>query len=304
MKEASCPLVFEGLEKRYPDITVGPVSLSVPQGMVLGLIGANGAGKTTLIRSALGLVRLTGGRVLLFGEDPKDLSAAELIALKQHIASVCAVCPYPEDYTAEDIVRLYQSLYPTFDAPYVHELLERFELKSGTKGLARLTIKSLSRGQGMKLQIALALASGAELLLLDEPTAGLDPIIRTEVLACLREHLAKAPETSILISSHITSDLESFADRIVLMDKGQIVFEEDADVLEERFALLALRTSDFEEKRGTLKEAGAARYLREGGHLLVLVEDRKRFTHTFPNLALEPLSLDALLRLAVKGKEI
>lgn len=91
MKEA--PLAFDGFAKSYPNLDIGPVSISVPQSMVLGLIGANGAGKTTLIRAALGLVKPTEGRVLLFGQDPKALSAAELIALKQHVASVCAVCP-------------------------------------------------------------------------------------------------------------------------------------------------------------------------------------------------------------------
>jgi ABC-2 type transport system ATP-binding protein len=272
--------------------------------MVLGLIGANGAGKTALIRAALGLVKPTEGRVLLFGQDPKALSAAELIALKQHVASVCAVCPYPEEYTAGDIVRIEHGLYPAFDLAYLEELLERFELAQNARALSRITAKSLSRGQGMKLQIALALASGATLLLLDEPTAGLDPVVRDEVLSVLREHLAKAPDTSILISSHITSDLESLADRTLIMDAGKLVFAEDSDVLEERFATLALRASDFEERKGALREAGATRCLHEGGHLLLLIEDRKRFARAFPDLALDTLTLDALLRLAVKGEEI
>lgn len=99
MKEA--PLAFDGFAKSYPSLDIGPVSISVPQGMVLGLIGANGAGKTTLIRAALGLVKPTEGRVLLFGQDPKALSAAELIALKQHVASVCAVCPIPRNTPQE-----------------------------------------------------------------------------------------------------------------------------------------------------------------------------------------------------------
>ena len=294
------PLAYEGRAKRYPALTVGPVSISVPQGMVLGLIGANGAGKTTSIRAAIGLVKPAEG----IGQDPKALSAAELIALKQHVASACAICPYPEEYTAGDIVRIEHGLYPAFDLAYLEELLERFELAQNVRALSGITAKSLSCGQGMKLQIALALASGATLLLLDEPTAGLDPVVRDEALSVLREHLAKTPDTFILISSHITSGLESLADRILLMDAGKLIFAEDADVLEKRFATLALRASDFEERKDTLREAGATRCLHEGRHLLLLIEDRKRFARAFPDLALDTLALDALLRLAVKGEEI
>lgn len=202
-----------------------------------------------------------GGESPPFGQDPKALSAAELIALKQHVASACAVCPYPEEYTAGDIVRIEHGLYPAFNLAYLEELLEKFELAQNVRALSGITAKSLSRGQGMKLQIALALASGATLLLLDEPTAGLDPVVRDEALSVLREHLAKTPDTFILISSHITSGLESLADRILLMDAGKLIFAEDADVLEKRFATLALRASDFEERKDALREAGATRCL-------------------------------------------
>ena len=123
--------------------------------MVLGLIGANGAGKTTSIRAAIGLVKPAEG----IGQDPKALSAAELIALKQHVASACAICPYPEEYTAGDIVRIEHCLYPAFNLAYLEELLERFELAQNVRALSGITAKSLSRGQGMKLQIALALSS-------------------------------------------------------------------------------------------------------------------------------------------------
>ena len=107
--------------------------------MVLGLIGANGAGKTTSIRAAIGLVKPAEG----IGQDPKDLSAAELIALKQHFASACAVCPYPEEYTAGDIVRIEHCLYPAFNLAYLEELLERFELAQNVRALSGITAKSL-----------------------------------------------------------------------------------------------------------------------------------------------------------------
>ncbi|WP_165443619.1 ABC transporter ATP-binding protein [Olsenella sp. Marseille-P4559] len=304
MSTTSASLAFDRLVKRYSGFTAGPITLDVPKGTVCGLIGQNGAGKTTLIRSALGLVRPDSGRIFLFGRNPAEAPSQETLALKQRVASVAAVCPYPGEYTTEDIVRVECGLYPCFDIAYFDALLGRFGLAEKDRDFRHASIKAFSRGQGMQLQIALALATGTELLLLDEPTAGLDPVVREEVLCALREHLAQAPETSVLISSHITSDLESLADRILLMDKGLICFAEDADVLEERFATLAMRTADFEQERGALREAGVTRCLAEGGHVLLLVEDRRRLERAFPSLSLDTLSLDVLLRLAVKGEDL
>lgn len=302
---AAAPLAVIGLEKRYAGFVLGPVTFSVPEGMVAGLVGRNGAGKTTIMRSVLGLTKPDGGTISLFGQDISALSAEEALPLRQRIASVSAICPYPEVYAAGDIARIYEGLYPRFDRSYLRELLERMAAGHGTGAdVAASPIKSLSRGQGMKLQIALALATHAELLVLDEPTAGLDPIVRQETLDILRAHLAAFPETSILVSSHITTDLEGLADRIILIEEGRICLAQDADVLEERYASLLVHGFVFEEQRRAFREAGATKFIEEGGHVQLLIEDAPRFARTFPDMAAEPISLDALMRLAVKGADL
>lgn len=302
---APAPLAVTGLEKRYAGFALGPVTFTVPGGMVAGLVGRNGAGKTTIMRSVLGLTKPDGGTVSLFGQDVSALSPKEALPLRQQVASVWAVCPYPEVYAAGDIARIFEGLYPRFDRRYLAELLERMAAGHGTgTDVATSPIKSLSRGQGMKLQIALALATHAELLVLDEPTAGLDPIVRQEVLDILRAHLAAFPDTSILISSHITTDLEGLADRIILIEDGRICLAVDADVLEERYAKLLVHSFVFEERRRAFREAGATRYIEEGGHVQLLIEDAPRFARTFPDMAPEPITLDALMRLVVKGADL
>ena len=201
------------------------VSLAVAGGEVVGFVGANGAGKTTTIRAALGLVRVDSGSIGLFGTPfGADADDAAQRDVRSRVGVVLDSCPFPRDHTVSQVAACVACVYPLWDQA-------RFDALIAQAGIAPKTrVRDLSRGMGMKLQLAMALSHGAELLVLDEATAGLDPIARDEVLDMLRAFASEGvdgegPEHAVLLSSHITSDLERIADRVVAIDGGRIVFD-------------------------------------------------------------------------------
>ena len=194
------------------------VNLAVAPGEIVGFVGANGAGKTTTIRAALGLIKLDAGELRLFGE-PFGPNAPDSIQrrVRSRIGVVFDTCPYPAEFTIAQVERCVAPAFPDWDKAQFWRLAEQFSLSRKAK------VKELSRGMGMKLQLAVALSHNADLLVLDEATAGLDPIARDETLTILREFTAQESH-GVLFSSHITSDLDRIADRIVGIHGGRIIF--------------------------------------------------------------------------------
>ena len=188
-------------------------------GQIVGFVGANGAGKTTAIRAALGLIKLDAGEVHLFGQrcgaDAPDESQRHL---RSRVGLVLDTCPFPSTLKVGQIEALVGPAYPTWDRETFAGFINRFGLDPKTK------VKDLSRGMGMKLQLACALSHDAKLLVLDEATAGLDPMAREELLDELLAFVADG-QRSVLLSSHITSDLDRAADRVICIDNGSIVFD-------------------------------------------------------------------------------
>lgn len=220
---------FEGVGKRYPHFSLENLNLSLPTGTVMGFIGPNGAGKSTTIRILMGLVHQDRGRVRVLGHAmPADQSFA-----KFHLG-----------YASEDL-RLYgsatlawhmnfvKSIYPTWDQGYADTLVKRFDLKPAQK------VKGLSHGQRVKAALLLVLARRPQLLVLDEPTTGLDPVARHEVLGALMEVLADDRRT-ILFSSHNTQDVEAISDRITFIDRGKIIDSDDKEHFLDRWRRLRL----------------------------------------------------------------
>ena len=195
------------------------VSLAVAPGEIVGFVGANGAGKTTMIRVTLGLQHIGAGEVKLFGE-PFGADASDRVqrAVRSRIGVVLDACPFPSELRVSQVVTCLRPAFSQWDDSLFGGLIARFGINSNTK------MKELSRGMGMKLQIAVALSHGADLLLLDEATAGLDPLARDEILDMLQEFVGDG-ERGVLLSSHITSDLERVADRVVGIDAGRIIFD-------------------------------------------------------------------------------
>jgi ABC-2 type transport system ATP-binding protein len=220
---------FEGVRKVYPHFTLDDINFELPTGSIMGFIGANGAGKSTTIRILMGLVHQDRGTVEVLG----NAMPAQQVAAKQDLG-----------YVSEDL-RLYgaatlawhmgfiRSIYPSWDAPYAESLLRRFDLKPQQK------IKGLSHGQRVKAALLLVLARRPRLLVLDEPTTGLDPVARHEVLGELMEVLADERRT-ILFSSHNTLDVEQISDQITFIDRGRIIDSGDKESYLDRWRRLRL----------------------------------------------------------------
>lgn len=294
--EQAVDLRIKGVRKSYGDFSLRDVSFDVPAGAIVGLIGQNGAGKTTIMKAVLGSIALDGGSIELFGKDPATLNEQELAALKARVGYVSAVTAYPTMMTVRQIERFYELAYPAFDRALFDEMCAKLSLDAFDK-----PVKDLSRGMGMKAQLACVIASGAELLVLDEPTAGLDPIVREEVLDVLRSWM-NAEGRSILISSHITSDLEHLADYIVLIDNGAILLDCTSDEIAEK-GVASLRAGELEQLLADGAYApGTLRVLKRELSYAVLVPDRRCFAQAYPEFAIDPAGIDDIMALLVKGE--
>ena len=220
-------LQVKDLCKKYEDFALDHVSFTLPRGCIMGFIGENGAGKSTTMKAILNLIRRDEGDIQIFGKD----NIQNELEVKEKIGVVFDTMNLPEMLRAQDVGKMMRSLYRQWDPAKYAQYLEQFELP------AKKTIKDFSRGMKMKLSIATAMSHHPQLLILDEPTSGLDPLVRDEILDMFLEFL-QDENRSILLSSHITSDLDKIADTIALMDNGRLLFHEEKDVLRETFALI------------------------------------------------------------------
>ena len=293
-----CDLRVRGARKAYDDVTaLSDVTLDVPRGSVVGLIGRNGAGKTTLMKAILGATLLDGGSIELFGQDVDALSSTELAHLRERVAYVSATIAYPAGMRTTNVATMYQLAYPSFD-------LREYERLCSVMGLdaPNRKVSELSRGMGMKLQLACALATGADLLILDEPTAGLDPVVREEVLDVLRNWM-EGDSHSMLISSHITSDLEHLADYLVMIEEGAVVLQCESDTVGEVMGIANLRSEELDRVLADGFLAGSPiRVLRRDLSWWLLVPDRAAFLRAYPGYVCERPTIDDVMTIIVKGE--
>jgi len=220
-------LDVRAVSKNYGSFALRDVSFSIPKGYIMGLIGPNGAGKTTLIHLILNLLRRDSGEILVFGMD----NIADDSAIKQQVGVVFDSVPYVEDWKVKDVGKAMSLFYDGWNQSRFLELAEKFRLDMGKK------VKELSRGMQTKLMLACALAHEAKLLILDEPTSGMDPVARDELMDMLRQYIADG-EKSVLFSTHITSDLERAADFITYIRNGQLFFTGPTDEFLDEWRLL------------------------------------------------------------------
>lgn len=215
------------VSRTYPKFSLRDITFSVPSGSVVGFIGENGAGKSTTIKAILGLIRPDGGSVTVLGKNSRELPAE----LKEKIGVVFDGLSFPESLNVKQLDKVMSGIYKSWDSDKFFGYMTRFELPLDKK------FKAFSRGMVMRLSIAAALSHNPQILILDEPTSGLDPVMRSEILDIFLEFMQDEAH-SILISTHITSDLEHIADYICLIHKGEIVLTEERDKMLERHRIL------------------------------------------------------------------
>lgn len=220
-------ITITNVNKTYEGFKLANANVTLPQGCIMGLIGENGAGKSTLIKLILDLIKRDSGEIRVLGCDNLRASGA----LKERIGVVFDECFFPENLNAKQIGTILKNIYRHWDEAAFQRHIANFELPQ-TKA-----VKEFSRGMKMKLSIAAALSHGAELLILDEAASGLDPMAREEILDLLRDFIQDETH-SVLISSHIISDLEKVCDYITFIHKGEIVFSEEKDLIKERYRLV------------------------------------------------------------------
>lgn len=271
---------LKGLKKSFPDFTLGPVDLAVPEGTILGLIGENGAGKSTTIKLMLGLLRTDGGSITILGQDAKKLD-------KNEIGVVLDEPGFPSLLNAKEIRSFLKDIYRNWDDAAWQDYMHRFELPQEKK------FSEFSKGMKMKFAIAAAMSHHARLLILDEPTSGLDPVVRDEVVSILSE-FTREPDHSVLLSSHIVSDLEKLCDYIAFLHKGQLLLNEEKDALYEEYGLLRC---DLETLRTLDPNAIIGKKETPYGAEVILRREAAG------NLTLSPIGIEELFVFMVKGGE-
>lgn len=227
---------ISGLTKKYDGFTLDNISFKVPKGSIMGFIGQNGAGKTTTIRALLNIIKRDSGTIRMLGLD----NVEHEYEIKEQISAVFDELPFHEDFNAKQMSVVLGSVYKDWNNGKYKEYLDRFGLPERKK------IKQFSKGMKMKLQIAAALSHNAKLLIMDEATTGLDPVVRNEILDIFREYL-QDETNSILMSSHITSDLEKIADSVSLIDKGRLLVSGYKDEILDNHGLLKCSKADYKD---------------------------------------------------------
>ena len=227
---------IKGLTKSYKDFTLRDINLTLPEGTIMGLVGENGAGKSTTIKLIMNALSRDSGTVSVLGVDNRDASFREV---KEDIGVVLDEAYFPEVLTAKNVGSIMKNTYRSWSEQTYNNYLQKLALPVDKQ------FKDFSRGMKMKLAIAVALSHSPRLLLLDEATGGLDPMMRDEMLDVFND-FTRDETHSILISSHIVSDLEKICDYIAFLHKGELLLCEEKDALLEEYALVNLTQEDFE----------------------------------------------------------
>ena len=279
-------LRLENVTKQYKGFTLN-CSMEVKPGVVTGLIGANGAGKSTTFKAILGLIHTECGEINVFGKSVKQLSEVD----KANMGVALADSGFSGYLSIKDLLPVLANLYPEFDKEKYVKYCERFNLPLNKK------IKDFSTGMKRKLHVITAISHNAKLVILDEPTAGMDVIARDEILGVLREYM-ETEGRSVLISSHISSDLEGFCDDIYMIHQGEVIFHEDTDVLLDEYALLKVTKEQYE----SLDKTYILRHKKESFGYRCLTNEKQFYQENYKEITIEKGSIDELMMMMIRGE--
>ena len=273
-------LKVENLKKQYGSFTLD-CSLEVMPGCITGLVGRNGAGKSTTFKAILGLISTDSGSISIFGKDIKDFTETD----KQKIGVVLSNSGFSGYLSIKDILPILAGLYPLFDQAAFLEYCNRFQLPLDKK------IQKFSTGMKAKLKLIAAITHDASLLLLDEPTAGLDVIARDELLTLLRDFMEEKEDRAVLISSHISTDLESLCDDLYLIGNGKILLHEDTDRLLSQYAILKVDSRQFQK----LDPRYLLKWKQEAYGYRCLTDQKQFYLGNYPDIVVEKSGIDDLI---------
>ena len=280
-------LEIKGVKKSYGEFQLD-CSLNVEKGRITGLVGENGAGKSTLFKAMLGLISYDGGEIKIMGKTPEELNEKE----KEELGVVLAEAGFSGYLKGKDVEAVLAKLYSKFEIEKFRQMCERYQIPLNK------FIKEYSTGMKAKLNLIIALTHQAEFLMLDEPTAGLDVGAREAMLDILREYMEEDPERSILISSHISSDLEHLCDDIYVIHKGKIILHEEMDTILEKYAVLKVSEAQYKEvdKSYILKEK------KESFGISCLTNEKQYYIENYPEIVAESGSLDQVILMLTGGE--
>lgn len=279
---------LEHVRKKYGSFTL-ELNMQIPEDRIIGLIGANGAGKSTTFKLMLGLIRPDQGTVEVLGRNAADLGAEE----KLEIGAVFSDSGFSEYLKVQQLIPAMSRFYPDFQEKEFRERCERFQIPLNKQ------IKEFSTGMKAKLNVLLALSHGSRLLLLDEPTAGLDVVAREEILDLLREYM-EIPGRSIVISSHISGDLEHFCDELYMIHEGKIVLHEETDRILGEYGFLKVSDQEYE----ALDKEYLLRVRKESFGYSCLTDQKNYYLENHPGIVVEKGSVDEVISMLVKGERL
>lgn len=282
-------LKIEHVRKNYDTFSLD-CSLEVPQGCVTGLIGQNGAGKTTTFKALLGLISIDGGSIQIFDKNLQEFQVQD----KQKLGVVLSDSGFSGYLTVDDIIPVLTHLYNSFDRSLFLQYLQKFGLPRSKK------IREFPTGMKAKLKVLAAISHNPRLLILDEPTAGLDVVARDELLDMLRTFMEQDEQRSILISSHISSDLETMCDDLYMIHEGRIILHEDTDVLLSDYALLKVN----EEQYRRLDTQYLLCSRKESYGYSCLTNQKQFYLENYPEIAVEKGSIDNVVTMMIRGEKL
>ena len=282
-------LEINGLVKKYKDFILN-CTMNVERGCITGLVGENGAGKSTTFKAALGLISYDSGDITLMGKEPSELKEED----KSRIGVTLAESGFSGYLKVKDIIPVMSAMYPEFDRSRFESLCRKFGVPQDKY------IKEFSTGMKAKLKVLVAVTHGADFLLLDEPTTGLDVMAREGILNLLREYMEEDENRSILISSHISTDLEGLCDDLYLIHEGQIILHEEMDTLLNEYGLIKADDVQY----GKLDKEHILSVRRTTYGYDCLTDQRQYYRENYPDIVVENGSLDEVITMMTGGKRL
>lgn len=280
-------LEVNNLTKKYPDFSLKNVNIKLPLGKIIGFIGENGSGKTTTIKAILNLINYDKGNIKILNKNNLELTKED----KEKIGVVLDDSFFSYVLNVNDINNLMKRFYTNWNEKLYYEYITRFNIPKDK------TLKEFSSGMKLKIKVICAISHEPKLLILDEPTNGLDPVFRYEILDIFRMFVSNQ-ENSILISTHITSDLEHIADEIIFINEGKIILDIPKNDIDEKYGIISCLAKDFPK----IKREDYTKYLKYKNDYKIFVTDKKLFKQKYPRKIIKTPSLEELMLMYIKGE--